>query len=165
MLLLPNLRVLSLDLPPWPSFLAAAVDQATTVIPSYSSRPLLQSLCHLSLHARHYATPCDATHLELFFRNHHPKSLQVHHSHSSNMSPWIFEPFSCDISTPTFRYTCITYSLLGQMFILLSSHQISNIRAQWSCCHGNGQLPIQCPSDGSRSSLSDKIARVSEDRH
>jgi hypothetical protein len=67
LLLLPNLRELGLDLPSRPSFLVAAVDQAITVIPSYSSRAWLQSLRYLFLYAREYTTPCDAIYLEQLF--------------------------------------------------------------------------------------------------
>ena len=66
------------------------------------------SLCHLSLHARHYTSLCDVIYLKPFFRIHHLESVRVHHFDSSNASPWIFEPLSCDISTLAFRYTYIT---------------------------------------------------------
>jgi hypothetical protein len=116
LLLLPNLRVLRLDLPSRPSFLVAAVDQATTVIPSYSSRASLQSLRHLFLYARDHTTPCDAIYLEPFFNIHHLESTRVCHLDSSNTRSWTFEPSSCDISTLAFNYSCIRGSLLRQIF-------------------------------------------------
>jgi hypothetical protein len=87
------------------------------MIHSYSSQPLLQSLRYLSLYAGDYMTPCYATYLEPFFRIDHLESVQVLYFDGSNTRTWTFELSSCDISTLSFNYSCITCSLLCQMFV------------------------------------------------